>query len=170
MKVLDFAQDIDRSGQRFYQTLAGRTSHPGVQRIFRMLANDEKQLQQRLESIKARKGDVGKYDSVALAQSVNVFDQLLRQEERLEVANDLDAYQLAIDAEREVLELYERAAARESRPEVRHLLQEIAEGERKELEELESLYNFTNAPNEFLEWGEFSNLDEFHNFGRDVDV
>jgi hypothetical protein len=27
-----------------------------------------------------------------------------------------------------------------------------------------------NAPNQYLAWREFSNLDEFRNFGRDVDL
>jgi hypothetical protein len=46
------------------------------------------------------------------------------------------------------------------------LLRRIATEERRELESLRQLFDFVNAPNEFLAWGEFSNLNEFHNFGR----
>jgi hypothetical protein len=28
---------------------------------------------------------------------------------------------------------------------------------------------FANAPNQYLAWGEFSNLEEFRQFGREVD-
>ena len=50
------------------------------------------------------------------------------------------------------------------------MLRWLAAFERHELNEIEKLYDFANAPNCSLEWGEFSNLDEFHAFGRDVDL
>lgn len=49
---------------------------------------------------------------------------------------------------------------------MKRMLLRIAAMERHELNDLEQLFDFVNAPNESLEWGEFSNLDEFHNFGR----
>jgi hypothetical protein len=33
-----------------------------------------------------------------------------------------------------------------------------------------NIYDFVNAPTDDLEWAEFSNLDEFHNFGRYQDL
>jgi hypothetical protein len=38
---------------------------------------------------------------------------------------------------------------------------------RRELESLCKLYDFVAASDEYLARGEFSNLNEFHNFGRD---
>ena len=49
------------------------------------------------------------------------------------------------------------------------LLLQIAEEEHKHFTILENVYNFVNAPNEQLEWGEFSNLGEFRQYGRDLD-
>ncbi|HXV21623.1 MAG TPA: hypothetical protein VD811_11625 [Desulfuromonadales bacterium] len=49
----------------------------------------------------------------------------------------------------------------------RALFRRIASEERRELESLRKLYDFVDAPNEYLARGEFSNLNEFHNFGRD---
>ena len=54
-------------------------------------------------------------------------------------------------------------------PYVRVLLR-IAEEEHEHFNILENVFNFVNAPNQYLAWGEFSNLDEFRNFGRDVDI
>jgi rubrerythrin len=170
MRVLDFAQEVDRSGQRFYQELSARAEHPGIRKIFEMLASDEHQLLERFRTLEEHQTSIARYDSEALNESINVFEKLLRQSDRLDIHDDVAAYQLAMNAEREVVQQYEIAAERETQPEVQQLLKIIAQVEGRELEEIEQLYHFTNAPSEFLEWGEFSNSGEFHNFGRDVDV
>lgn len=35
------------------------------------------------------------------------------------------------------------------------------------MEILQKLFDFANAPKEFLAWGEFSHLGQFHNFSHD---
>jgi hypothetical protein len=52
---------------------------------------------------------------------------------------------------------------------MKHMLQAIAEEENRHVEDFQSVYDFINAPNQYLAWGEFNNIDEFHQFGRDVD-
>jgi len=52
---------------------------------------------------------------------------------------------------------------------VRSLLLKIAGEEHKHFNILENIFHFVNAPNQYLAWGEFSNLDEFRQFGRQVD-
>ena len=77
-----------------------------------------------------------------------------------------EAYQLARDAEREVLCTYERATVAANGLALKKSLLLITAMERHELDEIEGLFDFTNVPNQSLSWGEFSNLDEFHDFGR----
>ena len=166
MEVLRFAQEIDRNGQLFYQEMAERAESVGVRNIFQMLAQREARLLARLAT---RAVEADAVDAPTLDQRVNVFDQLRRQEDHLAVGNDVAAYRLALDAEREVVFQYETAAAAEESPALRKVLAEIAEDEREILAELEQLYDFTNAPNNFLAWGEFSNLGEFRNFGQNLD-
>jgi hypothetical protein len=48
------------------------------------------------------------------------------------------------------------------------LLAQVARDEEQHIAELENLYDFANAPNHYLAWGEFSNLGEFNNFGRGI--
>jgi rubrerythrin len=166
MKVLRFAEEVDRSARRFYEEMAARTDNPGVKRIFTMLAEDEEQLLRRHRMLTAR-GDA--LDAEALDDGVNVFERLRRREEQLAVADDVAAYRLALEAERDMARQYREAARTEIHPDVRKLLVKIARDEERHIEELEQLYTFTSAPDQFLAWGEFSNLGEFHNFGRDVD-
>lgn len=164
MNVLRFAQEVDQSARNFYEEMASRTENPGVRRIFDMLAEDERELLSRHIQLAAKAAGV---DAETLDRGVNVFEQLRRQEDRLSVDNDLAAYRLALDAEREVLQQYRSAANTEARPQARELLIEMAGDEQKHVEELENLYDFASAPNHYLAWGEFSNLGDYHNFGRD---
>jgi rubrerythrin len=165
MKVYRFAQEIDRSAQRFYQEMATRAENPGVSRIFQMLAKDENALLRRHRTLAAADGEM---DAAALDHAVNVFEQLRRREDQLVVADDVAAYQLALEAEREILQQYQNAAQSEEQPAVKKLLAKIARDEERHVAEVESLYDFVNAPNHYLAWAEFSNLGDFHNFGRDV--
>jgi len=64
--------------------------------------------------------------------------------------------------------LYEDAATKEAGAEVKSLLLKVAEEEHKHFNILENIYRFVNAPNRYLAWGEFSNLGEFRQFGRQV--
>ncbi|NLC70291.1 MAG: hypothetical protein GX751_02900 [Desulfuromonadaceae bacterium] len=49
-------------------------------------------------------------------------------------------------------------------------MKKIAAEEEKHFQLVENLFRFTNAPNQYLAWGEFSNISEFSNFGRHVDI
>jgi rubrerythrin len=165
MKVLRFAQEIDQSAQRFYEEMASHSDNPGIGMIFRMLADDEDRLLKRHKAL-ATRGDA--VDAEALDRGVNVFEQLRRREEYLHVHNDVEAYRLALEAEREVLRQYRSAVKTEKHPAVRRVLSQVARDEEQHIAELENLYDFANAPNHYLAWGEFSNLGDFNNFGRDT--
>jgi len=167
MNIIDFARELERNGQRYYEEMAARTDHIGTRRIFSMLARDEARLLSRLQKLE-RQLPAGGVESQALNGGDNVFRRL-RHGQCQTVSDDLDAYQLAIDAERKVVRQYEMAAATEPDAQARGLLMRIANQERNELEEIEQLYLFASAPQRNLEWGEFSNLEAFHNFGRDID-
>lgn len=165
MKVLRFAQELDQSARHFYEEMATRAGKPGISTIFHMLAEDEGDL---LARHQARAARTDSYDAASLDKGVNVFEQLRRREDQLHIEDDVAAYRLALEAEREVLLQYQRAARSEKHPAVKKLIKEIARDEHRHVMELESLYDFANAPNHYLAWGEFSNLGEFHNFGRDI--
>lgn len=167
MNVLHFAQEIDQSAQRFYEEMATRTDNPGIARIFRMLANDEAL---RLNRHRTLANEGHSIDAAALDGEMNVFERLRHCEEQLAVADDVAAYRLALEAEREVLQQYRSAAYGENHPEARRLLDNLVRDEQQRVEDLEGLYDFTNAPNHYLAWGEFSNLGEFQNFGRHDDL
>lgn len=167
MNVFDFAMEIERNGRKFYRNVAAKTGAAGVRTIFSMMAEDEQELLERFRAMKATVRSTTMQDSRSLETAGKVYKDVLNEREALQITDDLEAYHYVMRVEAAICRLYEDAARREPNPEVQGLLRRIASEERRELESLRRLYDFVNAPNEFLAWGEFSNLNEFHNFGRD---
>lgn len=170
MTVLDFARHLEQSGLDFYSEMAARTNRDGVRKIFQLLASDQQRLLNRLLRMQKRPGDLNRAESALLDRAVNIFEKLRQREAKLAVNNDLEAYLLAVNAEREIVEQYREVLERTGNADLRRTLLRVMTLDRQELEELEQLYDFVNAPTDSLEWGEFSNLDEFHNFGRYDDL
>lgn len=167
MNVFDFAMEIERSGRNFYRSVAQKTGVAGVRAIFSMMAEDEQQLLERFRAMKATVRSTTMQDSSVLEGAASILQDILNEREALRITDDLEAYHYVMGVEAALCRLYEGAAEREPNPEVQGLLRRIAAEERRELDSLQRLFDFVNAPNEFLAWGEFSNLNEFHNFGRE---
>ena len=167
MNVFDFAMQMEVDGKAYYEKLAGQANLPGLRTIFTHLAEDE---QKHFEIFRAlRSGDRTPVmqESTALADARNIFAELPKGSEGAAGGkDDLAAYQHAMKLEADSFRLYEDAAAKEVGAETRMLLLKVAEEERKHFSILENIFHFVNAPNQYLAWGEFSNLEGFRQFGR----
>lgn len=161
MDVLEFVMEMDRSGRDIYRSLAAKASRPGAKRIFDRIAEEEERSVENYRRMKT--GGQAASDSPVLKEGDHPFKGPVA------MGADHDehsALRLVLEMERKVCRFLEQAARREADPSAGGLLRQVAAVECGELEETERFYDFINAPNEFLAWGEFSNLDEFHNFGR----
>ncbi|MDO3376565.1 ferritin-like domain-containing protein [Geoalkalibacter halelectricus] len=160
---------METDAEAYYKKLAEETNVEGIRNIFLDLAADEKKHYQIFEAMKARTDLSAMEDSKALESAKNAFEKLLGQRPAAgEIKGDLDAYQHAMKMEAEGARVYEEALARETNPEVQNLLKRVIAEEQKHFNIIQNVYDFVNAPNEFLAWREFSNVEEFRNFGRDV--
>jgi rubrerythrin len=170
MNVFDFAIKMELDGKAFYENLAKGTNIAGLQTIFSRLAADEQKHYEIFLALKGQTQATAMEDTTVLEQAKNVFEQLLAQKETLgPVQGDLEAYRYAMRVEADSFRLYEEAAKNEKNADVKNLLLRIADEEHKHFSIVQNIHDFVNAPNQFLAWGEFSNLDEFRQFGRDVD-
>lgn len=171
INIYDYAMKMELDGKSFYAKQAAESDVAGLRTIFSRLAEDEQKHYETIKKLKNRSGPVEMATSTGLADSKNVFEQLSETgQTREKVSDDLEAYRYAMQVEADSFRLYEAAAAKENDESVRRVLLRIAEEEHEHFNILENVFHFVNAPNQFLAWGEFSNLDEFHNFGRDVDI
>lgn len=165
MNVYDFAIGVEERNMRFFSALAEEVPHQGVDAIFRRMVADERRLRNHFK--KLRRLDRAPVESQlveGLAGRVNRLYDSLTAIPRPE--DDLAAYRLLLRVQREVCRLFADAAASEKNRSAREELELIAGEEQVVLDSLQRLYDFVNAPARYLAWGEFSNLEEFRNFGR----
>lgn len=170
MNVFDYAMKMELDGKAFYEKLARETNVDGLTTIFNRLAEDEQKHYEIFLALKSQTQATAMEETTVLDESKNVFEKLVAEKEALgPVTGDLEGYRFAMKLEADSFRLYEDAAAKEQNADVKALLLKIAAEEQKHFEIVQNIYDFVNAPNQYLAWGEFSNLDEFRNFGRDVD-
>jgi hypothetical protein len=164
MKVIDFAIEIEKAERDFFQRISEEVEGVGLQTIYRRMAVDEETLLQRFESLNATGEALEETDG--LEPLLDQVRERLNARRARGIGNEVEAYRFLAEVEKGVCRLFEDAAETEQDEGARRRLVQLACEECRESEQMEILYDFTNAPNEFLAWGEFSNLDEFHNFGR----
>jgi rubrerythrin len=160
MNIFDFAMQMEMDGKAHYEKLAGGTPIIGLRTIFTMLAADE---QKHFDAIRAMKG--GQSEAItgttALDEAKNVFQGLMNDRTVLGgLKKDLDGYRYAMKIEADSVKLYEDMAKKENSADIVQLLLRIANEEKKHYNIMENLYDFVHAPENFLAWGEFSNLRE----------
>lgn len=160
MNVFDFALKMEEDGKLFYEKLAAGTNVTELKTIFSMLAAAE---DEHRGAIMAMKKNIapGNADSKLLEKTQNVFQGLMKGTyDREMLKGDPDGYRHAIKVAMAGIKLYEDMAEQESNPATAHILHLLADEERKHLEIMENIYDFVEAPKDFLAWGEFSNLKE----------
>jgi len=171
MNVFDFAMQMEMDGKAYYEKLAEQSSLPGLRTIFTHLAEDEQKHFEIFQALRSGSKAPVMQESTALAAARNIFAELLKGAEGdAGGTDDLAAYRYAMKLEADSFRLYEDAAAKEAETEIRGLLLKVAEEERKHFSILENIFHFVNAPNQYLAWGEFSNLEEFRQFGRNTAI
>jgi rubrerythrin len=170
MNIFDFAMKMEEDGKAYYEKLASQTSLPGLRTIFTRLAEDEQKHYEIFRELKTSGSAPAMQDTTIIADAKNIFAELPKEEKTLKgLEEDLAAYQHAMKIEADSFRFYENAAGKEKNPETKNLLLKIAGEEHKHFNVMENIYQFINAPSQYLAWREFSNIGEFGQFGRDVD-
>ena len=172
MKILDFAIDVERAERDLYQRLANCSDSEGLRSIFQMIAADEGKLLKRLRELKENPEN----GSIELESAPDLPAKLRKEQngscellDRYHVNDDVSGYSYIQQTERLLLNLYTNLRERETSSEAKNLLNLILREKKEEIERVHMIYNFVNAPNEYMVWSEFSNLGEFHKYGRDLD-
>jgi rubrerythrin len=160
MDIFEYAMQMELDGKAYYEKLAGETSSAGLKTIFTNLAADE---QKHFETFRALKGGLAAVvtESKTLETNKNLFERLIADKAvSATLGKSLDGYRHGMENEAESAKFYEDAAKKEGNPEVAKLLLRLAAEEWDHYRILENLYQFALAPENFLAWGEFSNLKE----------
>jgi len=160
MNIFDFAMKMELDGKAYYEKLADETTVGGLKSIFTSLAADEQKHYETILTIKTGT-NLKMADTTVLEQAKNLFEELMGDKNIVgSLKKSLDGYQHARKIEADSVKLYEDMAKQVDNPETVQLLLRIANEERKHYNILDNLYDFVLAPQNFLAWGEFSNLKE----------
>lgn len=168
MNVFDFAISMEKDGRAYYEKLAEQTDQPGLKTIFTRLAEDEQKHYEIFQKLKNNQGPLSMPATTVIAETKNIFVELTKETRDLRVNESLSAYQHAMKIEADSVRFYEKAAGEEKDSATKTLLLKVADEEHKHFNVLENIYNFVNAPNQYLAWAESSNLDDVRQFGRDI--
>jgi len=161
MNIFDFAMKMELDGKAYYEKLAAETAVVGVKSILTSLAADEQKHYEIIRDIKSGI-DPKMADSTVLETAKNLFEEIVADRSIVVgLKKSLDGYQHARKIEADSVKLYEDMAKKEENPENVQLLLRIANEEKKHFNILDNLYDYVLAPQNFLAWGEFSNLKEF---------
>lgn len=171
MNVYDFAIQMETDAETFYRKLADESHIPGIKKIFSDLADDEQSHRQLFQSLKKQQVPEDATDSKVLEKAKNIFAEILAERQSLpSITSNLESYRYALKLEAEGVRLYSDAAKREVDNKIKKVLLRIAKEEEDHFNIVENIFNFINAPNQYLAWAEFSNLGEFEAFGRETDI
>jgi len=170
MNVYEYAMGMETDAEAFYEKMADNTDLKGIKKIFLDLASDERRHFETFKALKERTAAVVS-ESPLLDEARNVFTRMIEEKTGLaELKGDLEAYRYAMKLEAEAGRFYQEMLDTEQDASVKDQLKKIIDQEYSHFRIVENLYRFVDAPNQYLAWGEFSNIDEFHQFGRDVDL
>lgn len=160
MNIFDFAMKMEQDGKAYYEVLAADTPVTALKTIFANLAADEQKHFETIQAIKAG-GEWKMSDTSVLENARNLFQELMGDKTITgSLAKSLDGYQHAREIEADSVRFYEDAAKKADNPATAQLLLRIANEERKHYNIMDNLYDYVLAPQNFLAWGEFSNLKE----------
>lgn len=160
MNIFDFALKMEMDGKAYYEKLAAETAISGLKSIFTSLAADEQKHYEIIMAIKSGT-NLKMADSTVLETAKNLFEEIRADKHIVgSLKKSLEGYQHARKIEADSVRFYEDAAKKEDTPETVQLLIRIANEEKKHFNILDNLYDYVLAPQNFLAWGEFSNLKE----------
>lgn len=155
MNYLEFAIKMEIDGEKYYLDQAEKNSGNSLKSVFLMLAKDERIHANILENkFKDLPYELTENNSVSDYQ--NVFEGIGDfKDEVKEKPNQLDAYRMALEKEKESIELYEKMLTRAKSDEEEKLFKYLIEQEEMHYKVIEELISHLSRAEEWVESAEF---------------
>jgi len=161
MNVFETALQNELDVKAHYEKLAGKTSLPGIVKIFTLLAEDEQKHYDAIRSLIEGSDPGSLSGSIALKTARELLTTFTGDTDTAAtLKNDLDGYRHALKIEAESVKFYEKLAEDEKNVRIKQVIVVILDEEKKHYTIVANLYDFALKPEYFLAWGEFSNLQE----------
>lgn len=161
MNIFEYAVNLELDAQRYYLRQAEINEGNSIKAIFQMLAKDE---EHHAEII--RKHIDEKYYELksnnTLSESKSIFSEIedYKNEIRL-IPSQLDAYRVALDMEKNSMELYDNYLSNSSILKEREILKYLVEQEKEHYSIINELITLVSRPENWVEAAEFGTREEY---------
>lgn len=160
--LLEVAKNMEIEGEEYYKKLARETTVEELTGVFLFIADQEEDHFKLFEYM--QEGKVPDYKEVKGAFSVakDAFKKITPDFSLPgALTNAKSAYKTAVSMERKTVEYYTSLLEKIENNDQKEVLQMIIEEEEKHQALMESLCEFVERPNEWLENAEFNHLEEY---------
>lgn len=159
MDIFEFAMQMELDGAKLYRELAEKSQDAGIKRILGQLADDEHKHHAILKSMSESVSPDMSETSV-LTDAINIFTSITKDDLDLS-GEQIDVYRRAAEIEAKSEAFYVEKAGEVDNEAQRELLLQIADEEKRHRHLLEGMVEFLQAPDTWLENGEFVNLGNY---------
>ena len=154
MNMFDIAIEMEIEGATLYQKLAENADNEGLIRIFTLLRDDEKRHKEFFEGMK-NKAIVHVDASFVESSEVEELVNSLNEDNFSHLANQIEAYENALNVELKSIQFYTEQRAKLTDDEEKKVLDIIIKEERRHYDLLDNIIIMVNRPSSWVEHAEF---------------
>ena len=155
MNILEFAINMELDGEKYYNDQAEIINDKNLKNIFLILAKDENSHAKILQD----KSNNLSYDlksNETLSEAKNLFKGIKDFKNEIKLNPDqLDLYRVALEKEKESIDLYEKLLSQSEDNESKKLFEFLIDQEKDHYTTLEEIVSQLNKSNDWVEAAEF---------------
>ena len=155
MNILEFAINMELDGEKYYNDQAEIINDKNLKNIFLILAKDESSHAKILQD----KSNNLSYDlksNETLSEAKNLFKGIKDFKNEIKLNPDqLDLYRVALEKEKESIDLYEKLLSQSEDNESKKLFEFLIDQEKDHYTTLEEIVSQLNKSNDWVEAAEF---------------
>ena len=157
MDMFEFAIKMEKDSEGLYLELSDKISNPGIKKVFKMLADDEKKHKEAIEVLqKKSEADPGKGSALEIK---TVFDEIKNNLDSSSISNDyISDYKFALEIEKKGIDFYREQFENAEDEKSKNLFNRLMKQEKYHYKTVENLIEMVNKPEWWVENAEFNPL------------
>lgn len=161
MNSIEFAINMELDGQKFYQAQAENNKDNSLKTVFLLLAKDEGCHASILQKELAE-ASYELTDNKILSETSNVFKGSGDfKNEFKKIPNQVEVYRLALQKEKESIELYQKFLKEATDANAKKLFEYLVKQEENHFKIFDNLITLVERPDEWVEDAEFGTREEY---------
>jgi rubrerythrin len=163
MDIFDFAMQMERDGQAFYNKYAATTTEPALREIFKTLAEEEARHLSIFKSMKDGNSDLAAREIGGRGNTLetvkNIFVEMSERREKKAFGADITAVWVeALRIEEKSEKFYRERASAETDERKKEWLNALADEEKSHIYMIDGVLTFLKHPTTFAESAQFRNF------------